>query len=256
MTQGPYQQEIESEEEFLSSRANDILVMGEDVELRSQAVDLQVRAAQYRFGYQQLWCGVPVIRLPEDILLLQEVIHEIRPSCIIETGVARGGSLLLSASLMEICGITPTVLGIDILILPHAVDAVAQSRYSRNIKLLETNSNSNESVRAIQSLIRSQPANTPALLVLDSNHSHNHVLAELRYLATLLPLGSVVVVADTLIEFMPHDFYVGRPWSKGSNPLTALQLFLSENDRFEPVTKWSRRGLISEVRDGIIRRVA
>jgi len=256
MVQGPYQQEIESEEEFLSRRAKDILEMSEDLELRNQAVELQVRAAQYRFGYQQLWCGVPVIRLPEDILLLQEIIHEIRPSCVIETGVARGGSLLLNASLMEICGITPSILGIDILILPHAINAISQSRYSRNITLLEANSHSNESVLAIQSLLNSVPRNAPALLVLDSNHSHDHVLKELRELATLLPLGSVVVVADTLIEFMPQDLYLGRPWSKGSNPLTALRSFLSENDHFEPIAKWSRRGLVSELRDGIIRRMA
>jgi cephalosporin hydroxylase len=229
--------------------------MADDDSLREQALALQVSANMYGYGYQQLWCGVPIIRLPDDILLLQEIIHERKPSCVVETGIARAGSLLLNASLMEIAGLQPAVLGIDIQVFPHARKAIEDSRYAMGINLLESDSTSKESIQAVGQFIGAHKSRGPVLLVLDSNHVHSHVLKELSCLTPLLPSGSITIVADTIVESMPSHIYENRPWGRGNNPLTALHEFLENNQEWEMAVKWHRRGLLSEFHDGVIQRL-
>ena len=252
MRSNSYGQEVESPDDFLEKRAIDIVKMAGDSILRDQAIALQVAANSYRFGYQQLWCGVPVIRLPDDILLLQEIIFSLKPRCIIETGVARGGSLLLNASLMEISGLKPHVLGIDICLYQHARDAIRNSRHSSSIELLESDSTSITAQAATRRLLQKVGKDHPSMLILDSNHTHDHVSKELDTLASDLPIGSVVIVADTLIEHMPAELYVNRPWGVGDNPLTAVRDFLARNSDFELHQQWSYRGLISELHGGVL----
>ena len=254
MSQGPYGQEIESNETYLANRSKRISQMADDDPLRQQAIALQVSANKHSYGYQQLWCGVPIIRLPDDILLLQEIIHELKPSCVVETGIARAGSLLLNASLMEIAGLQPAVLGIDIQIFPHARKAIEDSRYATGINLFESDSTSRESVQAVKQFVGSHRGRGPVLLVLDSNHVHSHVLKELLCLTPLLPSGSIAIVADTIVESMPSHLYENRPWGRGNNPLTALHEFLDNNQEWEVAVKWRRRGLLSEFHDGVIQR--
>lgn len=253
MNQGPYGQEIESPETYLANRLRRVSQMADDDLLREQAIALQVSANRYGYGYQQLWCGVPVIRLPDDIMLIQEVIWELKPSCIVETGIARAGSLLLNASLMEIAGLHPLVLGIDIQIFPHARRAVEASRYATDIHLFESDSTSEDSIQTVRKFIGE--VNGPVLLVLDSNHTHSHVLTELNCLTPLLPSGSITIVADTIVEAMPSHLYEKRPWGRGNNPLTALHEFLENNHEWAAAAKWRRRGLLSEFHDGVIQRL-
>lgn len=255
MSHGPYGQEIESNETYLANRSKRISQMADDDSLRGQAIALQVSANKHGYGYQQLWCGVPIIRLPDDILLIQEIIHDLKPSCVVETGVARAGSLLLNASLMEIAGLKPAVFGIDIQIFPHARKAIETSRYAMHIHLLESDSTSAETVQAVSQFTSIHDRSGPILLVLDSNHAHDHVLKELTCLTPLLPSGSVTIVADTIIEAMPSHLYESRPWGRGSNPLTALHEFLEHNKEWEIAIKWHRRGLLSEFHDGVIQRL-
>jgi len=255
MSQGPYGQEVEPNETYLENRFRQISQMADDDSLREQAIAVQVSANAYGYGYQQLWCGVPIIRLPDDILLIQEIIHELKPSCVIETGVARAGSLLLNASLMEIAGLKPAVFGIDIQIFPHARKAVETSRYAMHIHLFESDSTSGETVQAVKQFTSTHDNGGPVLLVLDSNHAHDHVLKELTCLTPLLPSGSVTIVADTIIESMPSHLYESRPWGRGNNPLTALHEFLENNQEWELANKWRRRGLLSEFHDGVIQRL-
>lgn len=254
MTQGPYGQEVESSETYLAKRIRQVSQMADDELLHEQAIALQVYANKHGYGYQQLWCGVPIIRLPDDIMLIQEIIWELKPSCVVETGVARAGSLLLSASLMEIAGLRPSILGIDIQIFPHARIAVETSRYATNIQLLESDSTSEESIQAVRQFVDAQENCGPALLVLDSNHTHSHVLKELTCLTPLLPSRSVTIVADTIVEAMPSHLYEDRPWGRGNNPLTALREFLENDYEWNIATKWRRRGLLSEFHDGVIQR--
>ena len=226
-----------------------------DASLRRLALSLHEAADSQRFGYQWEWMGTPIIRWPDDIVLLQEVIFSLRPTSIVETGIARGGSVLLSASLMEMCGLESRVLGIDIAIHDHARAAIKSSRFESNVHVWEGDSATGEARAVVEGFLSAAPLG-PTLLVLDSNHTEAHVLAELQGLATLLTTGSVVAVADTIIEFMPDGFYRDRPWGPGNSPLSALRKFLESNPDFIELESYSRRGLLTEFRDGLIVRAS
>ena len=226
---------------------------GADDALRQRAVDLQEAADAHHYTYTWEWLGVPIIRLPDDVMVLQELFWSYRPQRVVETGVARGGSMLLDASLHaadrrgagrarhrpEDLPAHPRRAGRP----PGWPRASSCSRATRRWRLAgdRTQAFLGDAERAV--------------LILDSNHTHDHVLAELRLLAPLLPVGGLVLVADTLVEEFPAGFYPDRPWDKGNNPLTAVRAFLAENADFEPAPDWSRRALVTEFRDGIIRRV-
>jgi cephalosporin hydroxylase len=158
--------------------------------------------------------------------------------------------MLLDASLMRLCGEEAAVLGIDHKIYPHTTETLRDHPLADGVELLEADSTAAEAVQAATRFIG--PAER-AVLILDSNHTHDHVLAELRCLAPLLPAGSYVLVADTLIEEFPENHFPDRPWGRGDNPLTAVRAFLAERDDFT-ATDWGRRALVSEFRDGILRR--
>ena len=248
-----YSHDIPNDSEFGRTRELWRTEMGNSKELRDKAIDLTISSNKFHYGYQWDWCGVPIIRHPDDIVLQQEIMWELKPTHVIETGVARGGSLALSSSLIEICGNPSKVLGLDIQILPHAIEALKPWTTNGRIELLECDSASAIAKRAVSDfLIDNQ---SPVLLVLDSNHSHEHVLSELHALAPLLPKGSIVVVADTIIEEMPEDYYPARPWGRGNNPLTAVNQFLEHNNHYQTDQRWSRRSLMGECRDGILTRV-
>ena len=188
-------------EAFDAQRAERRTSMAADDGLRRSAVDLQVAAEEHGYTYTWEWLGVPVIRVPDDICVLQELVWEYRPDCIVETGVARGGSMVLNASLQRLAGIEPRVLGLDILILPHTRDALASHPMAEGVELYEGDSTVDAAKERVARFVADAER---AMLVLDSNHTHDHVLAELRVLAPLLPVGSYVLVADTLIEEFPR----------------------------------------------------
>jgi len=249
-----YSHEIPNESEFTKSRYAWRTKMGNSVELREKAIQLTIASDVFRYGYQWEWCGVPIIRHPDDIVLQQEIMWNLKPKCVIETGVARGGSLILSASLMEMVGNQSKVLGLDIQILPHATEALKPWTLDGRIRLVESDSTSSIARDAAKDFLGS--TQTPVLLVLDSNHSHEHVLGELQTLAPMLPIGSIVIVADTIVEEMPKNYYPDRPWGRGNNPLTAVKEFLDSNSNFQIDQRWSRRSLIGECRDGILIRIS
>lgn len=243
---------VPNAEEFAATRAGWREGLAEDHALRQEAVSLQVAAERHNFTYLWEWAGVPIIRLPDDIVVLQEIFWSYRPQRVVETGVARGGSMLLDASLMRMCGEAPAVLGIDHKLYPHTTATLASHPLADGVQLLETDSTSLEAVNVTTQFIGSAER---VVLILDSNHTHDHVLAELRNLAPLLPPGGLVLVADTLIEEFPEGHFEGRPWDRGDNPLTAVREFLSQRSDFKPANDWGRRALLSEFRDGVLRRV-
>lgn len=248
-----YSHNIPNDSEFRNIRSTWRLEMEKSEDLRNKAIELTVESNKFQYGYQWDWCGVPIIRHPDDIVLQQEIIWNLRPTHVIETGIARGGSLTLSSSLIEITGNTGKVLGIDIQILPHAIEALKPWTSDGRIKLLESDSTSRFAIESVREFLLENKS--PALLVLDSNHSHIHVLNELNALAPLLPIGSIVIVADTIIAEMPKDYYPDRPWDHERNPLTAVGEFLKSNSDFQSDQRWSRRSLMGECRDGILIRV-
>jgi cephalosporin hydroxylase len=243
----PNASEFENERKELRTR------LGNDISLRSKAIALFIEADKHKFGYQWEWMGVPIIRHPDDIVLQQEIMFKTRPSSIIETGVARGGSLALSASLMRILDMKPHVLGIDLKIMDHARNSLESFTKSGDVVLIESDSANPKLNQEISRFLSGKTG--PSLAILDSNHTHQHVLAELELICPHLSTGSIVIVADTIVEEMPQDYYSNRPWNVGNNPKTAVEAFLESNPNWQIDPLWSRRSLLGECRDGIIRRV-
>ena len=249
-----YNQDVPNGVEFQKTRERWRRDFAGDQELRAQAIDIIVESNKHNFGYQWEWCGVPIIRHPDDIVLQQEIMWELKPARVIETGVARGGSLVLSATLMSMAGVQPRVLGLDIQILPHAIESLGRWTNDGQIELSECDSTSDTAIIRVKKFL--EHVSKPCLLVLDSNHSHEHVLRELEALAPLTPIGSTVIVADTIVEEMPENYYLDRPWGRGNNPYTATQEFLTNHPNFELDPRWARRSLLGECRDGILTRIA
>jgi cephalosporin hydroxylase len=244
---------VQGAQKFETDRAGWRASLAADESLRRQAVDLQLAADDHSYVYTWEWAGVPIIRVPDDVMVLQELIWTYKPTHIVETGVARGGSMVLNTSLQRLAGLEPRVLGIDIQILEHTRAALDGHPLAEGITLHEGDSTDDVAEATAGAFLEGAER---ALLILDSNHTHDHVLAELRVLAPLLPAGSYVLVADTLIEEFPENHYADRPWGRGDNPATALQQFLTEESAYELDTSWSRRALLSEFRDGIARKVS
>ena len=143
-----YSHDIPNDSEFSRVRSHWRTIMGSSEELRNKAIELTVISNEFQYGYQWEWCGVPIIRHPDDIVLQQEIMWSLNPTHVIETGVARGGSLTLSSSLMEIAGHQSKVLGIDIQILPHAIEALKPWTLDGRIELLESDSTSSIAINA------------------------------------------------------------------------------------------------------------
>jgi cephalosporin hydroxylase len=249
-----YNQGVPDADEFIKIREEWQKEFAANEVLRTQAIDLIVESNKHSFGYQWEWCGVPIIRHPDDIVLQQEIMWELKPVRVVETGVARGGSLVLSATLMTMTDLQPRVLGLDIQILPHAIESLGRWTNNGQIELSECDSTSDTAVTRVKEFLGN--VSQPCLLVLDSNHSHEHVLRELEALAPLMPIGSTVIVADTIVEEMPENYYLNRPWGRGNNPYTATQEFLMKHPNFELDSRWARRSLLGECRDGILNRTA
>jgi cephalosporin hydroxylase len=246
--------DIPNDLEFREVRESWRIKMGQSKLLRKKAIELLLLSEEFKYGYQWEWCGVPIIRHPDDIVLQQEIVYSLKPSCIIETGIARGGSLVLSWSLLQICVGQGRVLGIDNKILDHTFQKLNRWIENQQIVVYQGDSSSVEVSRYVEKFLGNNF--DPVLIILDSNHTHNHVLDELNVFAPLIPIGSIIIVADTIIEEMPVGFYKDRSWNKGNNPLTALNYFLDTNSNFKRDEKWARRSLLGEFRDGIIVKTA
>ena len=249
-----YHGPIPGDEEFQSLRRMWRDSFHHDANLRALALEVWEAASAHRYGYQWEWNGVPLIRWPDDVVLLQELVWHYKPALMIETGVARGGSVVMAASLMAGAGLRPEVLGIDIAILPHAVEAIDQSPWKNSIELLQSDSSSLATFNLVRSRVSALHPGQTVILTLDSDHTESHVFAELSLLAPLLPRGSVVLVADTVIEDLPPHLLVDRPWGPGNSPLSALRRFLATSPDYEIAVEWSRRSLLGEFRDGVIIR--
>ena len=254
MTAPDYHEAIPNDAEFRAMRDEWRSQFSRNEEVHSLALSSWLAASRLNYGYQWEWNGVPVIRWPDDIVLLQELIWQYKPALMIETGVARGGSVVMAASLMAASGIPPNVLGVDIAISPHTLQALSSSIWASSIELLEADSVGAEAVSTVRQRIGTLKDDQSVFLTLDSDHSEGHVLAELMALAPLLPVGSFVLIADTIIEELPEDLLSDRPWGKGNSPMSALRKFLASNSDYEVAPQWNRRAMHSEFRDGIICR--
>lgn len=224
-----------------------------DEPLRQATREWFDRASDYEYSYHFSWLGRPIIQFPQDVVALQEVIWRVRPDVVVETGIARGGSLVLSASLLELLGgDRRRVIGIDIDIRDHNRLALETHPLFRRIELIEGSSVDEAVVADVRGRIAEGEV---VLVILDSNHTHDHVARELELYAPLVSPGSYLIVFDTVIEQMREDAFADRPWARGDNAATALNAFLERDDRFEVDHEISDKLLITVAPGGYVRRV-
>jgi len=205
---------------------------------------------RHRYPYLFSWLGIPIIQIPQDIYAVQELVWKVSPDLIIETGVAHGGSLILSASLLTLLNVKDTldtklsdirsrrrVIGIEIEMRENNREAIKEHFLSHMIDIVEGSSTDPEIVKKVYAMSKEFEK---VMVFLDSNHTHEHVFNELVLYAPLVSPGSYCVVWDTGIEDLPEDFYVDRPWGKGNNPMTAVRQFLNYIDRERPSDRKGR----------------
>jgi len=248
--------------EFRSEAVKRGELIGANNELQQMALDFQHAVGLYKYSYNFEWLGIPIIQYPQDIVALQEIIYLVRPDLVIETGVAHGGSLVLSASLLALLDLMDSksnrtqskflVIGIDIEIRDHNRKNIESHPLAPHIKLIEGSSTDQDIINVVTNEARrfKRP-----LVLLDSNHSYDHVLKELHAYSNLVPVGSYIIVYDTVIEFSPPGYYGERPWEPGNSPLTAVKHFLSESDLFEVDNLVSNKLLISVAPNGFLKRI-
>ena len=220
-----------------------------DQKYKNAGLDFIHAISDSKYSYNFTWLGRPIIQLPQDIIAIQEIIWDIKPDLIIETGIAHGGSLIFSASILELLG-HGEVLGIDIDIRQHNREAIEKHPLSKRIKMIEGSSIDERVVSQVKNYADSK---NKVLVILDSNHAHDHVLAELRAYTPFVSMGSYCIVLDTLIEDIPDKSPIDRPWGLGNNPKTAVWEFLKKNNRFEIDKRIENKLLITVAPDGYLK---
>lgn len=208
-----------------------------NTELAKSALDFVELSDKHNYGYFWTWNGLPIIQMPEDVLITQEIIWKTKPTVIIELGIAWGGSLAFYAHTSSTYG-GARVIGIDKTIPLHNRNRIKSVPYSEMIELWESSSIELKTFEAIKKTIK---ASDRVMLILDSNHEHSHVLAELNLWSSIVSSGSYIIVADTIVESLPNQAHRKRSWGRGNNPETALRQFLSENIGFLRDNEYSRK---------------
>jgi cephalosporin hydroxylase len=253
--------------DFEKEVAERIAAISTDQQLCESATAFLNASAISKYSYNFFWQGRPIIQYPQDMVAMQELIWSIKPDLIIETGIAHGGSLIFSASMLaqlDMCEAIEAgktldpkisqrkVLGIDIDIRAHNRSAIEAHPMASRIQMIQGSSIAPEIIEQVHAIA----ANYSRVLVcLDSNHTHDHVLAELEAYAQLTSKDSYCVVFDTLIEDMPADMFPDRPWSPGNNPKTAVWEYLKTHPEFEIDKSIQHKLLITVAPDGYLKRI-
>ncbi len=252
---------------FKKANEENIERMSANPEMREAAQRMMLCSLKHHYSYNFRWLGRPVIQYPQDIIAMQELIWLVRPDLIIETGIAHGGSLVLSASMLALLDLTDAiekgasinpasskrkVLGIDIDIRAHNRVAMEAHPMRSRIRMIEGSSIDPEIIAQVEDVASSHKR---IMVCLDSNHTHAHVLAEMEAYAPLVSIGSYCVVFDTIIEDMPSDMFPDRPWGAGDNPKTAVHEYLKTHSEFEIDKSIQNKLLITAAPDGYLKRI-
>ena len=259
---------VDKVQEFKLEVERNISQLGRDKYLPKKSLDWMLKvgdAGPYLYNFT--WQGRPIIQYPQDIIAMQELIWEVKPDLIIETGIAHGGSLIFSASMLsqlDMCDaiesgemIDPKVskrkvLGIDIDIREHNRKEIEKHPMSSRIKMLQGSSVDPDIIAQVKAIAKNY---SRVMVCLDSNHTHEHVLAELEAYAPLISIGSYCIAFDTVIEDMPTNSFPDRPWSVGNNPKTAVWEYLKTHSEFEIDKNIQHKLLITVAPDGFLKRV-
>ena len=205
-----------------------------------------------KFIYNFTWMGRPIIQHPHDTMALQELIWQIKPDLIIETGIAHGGSVIFSASMLELLGGEGKVIAIDIDIRKHNRDEIEDHPMFKRIDLVEGSSVDVETLAKVKDLAKGRKN---IMVILDSNHTHEHVMKELELYSPFVSLNSYLVVFDTWVEDVPENYYPDRQWDKGDNPKTAVWEFISKNKNFIIDKSIEHKLVITLAPDGFLKRI-
>ena len=244
-------------EQFKTECDNEIALQN-NPELWQKTHDWMFADNMKHYSYHFEWLGRPIIQYPQDIVQFQEIVWKTKPDLIIETGIAHGGSLVLSASMLALLDMLlpppkdRMVLGIDIDIRKHNREAMETHPLAKRIKMFEGSSIDDK----IASEVREYAKDFQSIMVcLDSNHTHDHVLSELELYAPLVSIGNYCIVWDTVVEDMPEDSFNDRPWGKGNNPKTAVYEFLKTHTEFIIDKNIQNKLLVTTASDGYLKRV-
>lgn len=234
-----------------------IAANGENTTLRADATAFLKSSLGPQYSYNFSWLGRPIIQYPQDIVAMQEIIWSVQPDLIVETGIAHGGSLIFSASMLELnaaCGgpADAKVVGVDIDIRAHNRAAIEAHPMFRRIVMIQGSSIAADIVAQVKSHAEGRRR---VLVCLDSNHTHDHVLAELEAYAPLASVGSYCVVFDTVVEDTPECCPSDRPWGKGNNPKTAVWAYLKTHPEFAIDREMDNKLLISVAPEGFLKRI-
>jgi cephalosporin hydroxylase len=254
--------------QFYSERRQQIADYQLDSSFTTQSQEWLQASMRRRYVYNFDWLGRPIIQYPQDMVAMQELVWSTRPDLIIETGIAHGGSLVLSASLLamlDYCDAVQAravldpkvgkrkVLGLDIDIRPHNLQAIKEHPLAHKIERVQGSSISSDVISQVHAYARNYQR---IMVCLDSNHTHEHVLAELKAYAPLTTIGCYCVVFDSFVEDMPNDMFPDRPWGPGDNPKTALWEYLKTNKNFEIDRNIPGKLLVSSAPDGYLKRIS
>lgn len=233
---------IITKDEFLKINEQSALEMSADRALKNKALEVLVEADRHRWIHQGSWFGEPLLNLPQDMFALQDIVWITKPDFIIEVGVAWGGSLLYEAMLLEILG-GQKVIGVDIFIPSDLRERLANhGKLSERLVLIEGSSTTKDTLDQIKAILN---GSRKVLVILDSYHTHDHVLNELRSYEQFVGKGQYLICGDTVVERIPAQVHRTRPWGPGNNPATAVREFLEECDRFVIDEKIDQRLLFS-----------
>lgn len=235
---------------FNEERRNAIAEMGKDLDLKRLSLDWMILADKYKYTYNFSWMGRPIIKFPNDIVILQELIWKIKPDYIIETGIAHGGSIIFSASMLELIG-HGEVIAVDIDIREHNKKAIEAHPMMKRITMIEGSSIDPEIVDSIKEKVKGKKV----MVCLDSLHTHDHVLKELQMYWDMVSVGSYIICPDTFIEYFPKGYFKDRPWDVGNNTMTGMKEFLKQNDHFEIDQEINDKLVITEGFDGYLKRI-
>jgi cephalosporin hydroxylase len=238
--------------QFFDGRSAAIEAMGQDEELRQKSIEWMLHADAYKYTYNFTWMGRPIIKFPNDMVAQQEIVWRTKPDLIIETGIAHGGSIIFSASLLELLG-KGRVVGIDIDIRKHNRTEIESHPMAKRITMIEGGSTDPAVFSRVKDLAKEAES---VMVILDSNHSHQHVLDELNLYSSLVTVGNYLILPDTFIQFFPKGYYSdSRPWDVDNNPWTAMKEFMSTTKNFEHDSAPVSKCMITESFDGYLRRV-
>lgn len=238
-------------EQFKEECRQRIAANPHNAEMVKAANDFNVASNSAQYSYNFTWMGRPIIQYPQDMIAMQEIIWRVQPDLIIETGIAHGGSLIYYASILELIG-KGKVLGIDIDIRAHNRIEIEKHPMFKRIEMIQGSSVDPEIIVKVGDIAKQ---NETVMVSLDSNHTHEHVLKELKGYAPMVTPGSYLVCFDTIVEHLPDDYLPGRPWKQGDNPKTAVKEFLKGNDSFEVDVDIDNKLLISVAPGGYLKKI-